>query len=110
MPESSVIETADSATDITITNEKLTSSHESLSEKEQVKWALILEIQKVYQQVGSIRQTARQLKLSWTTIAKYIQLSENLQSKYESRVLINLSLFKSNHTMVSGGKNSSFDS
>ncbi len=35
-----------------------------------------MEIQKVYQQVGSIRQTARQLKLSRTTVAKYVQLSE----------------------------------
>ena len=76
MPESSITKKTDPATDITITNVNSISSHESLSEKEQAKWALILEIQKVYQQVGSIRQTARQLKLSRTTVAKYIQLSE----------------------------------
>lgn len=37
VPESSVIETTDHTTDITITNEKLIFSHESLFEKEQAK-------------------------------------------------------------------------
>ena len=46
IPESSVIETTDNKTDIATTNEESTVSHESLSEKEQSKWTLILEVQK----------------------------------------------------------------
>ena len=76
LPESPVIETMDNETDISTTNEESTVSRESLSEKEQSKWTLILEVQKVYQQLGSIRQTAQHLKLSRTTVTKYIQLSE----------------------------------
>ncbi|MDO4927251.1 MAG: transposase [Turicibacter sp.] len=76
IPESPVIETTDNETDISTTNEESTVSHESLSKKEQAKWTLILEVQKVYQQLGSIRQTAQHLKLSRTTVTKYIQLSE----------------------------------
>ena len=76
IPECPVLETTDNETDIATTNEESTVSHESLSEKEQSKWTLILEVQKVYQQLGSIRQTARHLKLSRTSVTKYIQVSE----------------------------------
>lgn len=44
IPECPVLETTDNETDIATTNEESTVSHESLSEKEQSKWTLILEV------------------------------------------------------------------
>ena len=80
IPESPFIETTDNEIDSSTTNEASTVNHELLSKKEQSKWKLILEVQKVYQQLGSIRQTARHLKLSRTTV-KSIHNYLNFQNK-----------------------------
>ena len=67
-------------------NEESTVSLEPLAEKEQSKWILILIVQETYKQLGSVRQTAQHLKLSRTTVTKYIQLSEPPKQTRKPRV------------------------
>ena len=84
--QSPEVEIIDHELAIPTTNEESTVRQESLSEKEQAKWALILTVQETYKQLGSVRQTAQHLKLSRTTVTKYIQLSELPKQTRKPRV------------------------
>lgn len=48
--------------------------------------ALIFTVQETYKQLASIRKTAQHIKLSRTTVTKYIQLSELPKQKRKPRV------------------------
>lgn len=54
--------------------------------KQQSQWELILTVQEMYKQLGSLRKTAQHLKLSRTTVTKYIQLSELPKQKRKPRL------------------------